>query len=62
MFNYIMSVLSAEVHTVESVEKGFVGEHRVFGKLLGEEIGRHPGQIRDREASPGGSMGPRHHH
>ena len=34
---------------MESVGKGFVGEHCVFGKPFGVEgIGRHPGQMRDR--------------
>ena len=48
---------------MESVGKGFVGEHRVFGKPFGVEgIGRHPGQMRDRGFTRGESMGPRHHH
>ena len=43
---------------MESVGKGFVGEHRVFGKPFGVEgIGRHPGQMRDRGFTWGKALG-----
>ena len=43
---------------MESVGKGFVGEHCVFGKPFGVEgIGRHPGQMRDRGFTWGKVLG-----
>ena len=43
---------------MESVGKGFVGEHRVFGKPFWVEgIGRHPGQMRDRGFTWGKALG-----
>ena len=45
---------------MESVGKGFVGEHRVFGNSLGRRDWAPPWA--DERQSPGESMGPRLHH